>query len=357
MALPVYALFDAVVWHGRWTENRVLVTAKIAGALMTALAAVLLAVTARRFVSLAGALVVGLVFGVCSSAWSISSQALWRHSPAGLLMACGLALLVWPKGAQRRWLVPALSAVPLALSVWCRENLVLVVGAAAGYVALTAGRRALAGFVALAAVVGGGLLVLDAAHFGSPFQSALRTYAGQAAIREGVGQWDTPLWLGLYGMFLSPSRGLLVFSPVFLASGYGLWAGRRDPDRATWGFLGLAGLLALAPGFKWHWWWGGDSYGPRMAVDAVPFLVLLLVPAWQQAAGRRSHALAFAGLALFSAVVQAAGASRYDGLAWDERSPAESVNNHPERLLRWSDSQLLFYLRWPRTEPDRIPWR
>jgi hypothetical protein len=357
----VYAVFHGAVWQGRWTENRLLVTGKVAGALMTALSAVLLAMVARRFLSLGGALTVALVFGLCSSAWSISSQALWKHSPAALLVSAALALLLWPGGRDParpvKPLVPALAAVPLAFSAWCRENLVLVLAAAAVYVAVVHGRRAALWFAALAAPVVAGLLALDVAHFGSPLESAQRIYAAQAAAREGVRQWDTPLWLGVYGLLLSPSRGLLVFSPVFLASGYGLVAGRRDPERAAWLFLAAGALLAIAPGLKWHWWWGGDNYGPRMAVDALPFLVLLLVPAWRHAAGRRGLAVAFAAAALFSCLVQAAGALRYDGRAWDEPDLARSVNGHPERLLGWSDSQLLFYLRWPQTHPDRIPWR
>jgi hypothetical protein len=357
VALPVYAAFNVAVWRGTWSENRLMLTGKVAGALMTALAAVLLALAARRFLTLPGAVAVALLFGVCSSAWSISSQALWKHSPAGLLSAAGLALLVWPRTAPAPGWRVTLSALPLALSAWCRENMVLVAAATAIYVAVVYGRWAALRFAAVAAVVGSGLLALNAAHFGSPFESAQRIYALQAAAREGARQWDTPLWLGVYGMFLSPSRGLLMFSPVFLACGFGLWAGRRDPERATWVFLAVAGALALAPGLKWHWWWGGDNYGPRMSVDAVPYLALLLVPAWRHARGRRGLAVAFGVLALFSATVQAAGAINYDGMAWDERSPSESINRRPQRLLGWTDSQLLFYLRFPHTRPDRIPWR
>jgi hypothetical protein len=209
----------------------------------------------------------------------------------------------------------------------------------------------------VAAVVGGGLMLANTLHFGSPLQSAVQIHAAQSAVREGARQWDTPFLLGLYGMFLSPSRGLLVFSPVFLASALGLWAGRRDPERAAWFFLAAAGALAVAPSIKWHWWWGGDNYGPRMSVDAIPYWALLLVPAWRYAGERRALALAIMALALFSATVQGAGAWCYDGRAWDERSPSESVNHRPQRLLGWRDSQLLFYLHFPHTRPERIPWR
>jgi hypothetical protein len=300
---------------------------------------------------------VALLFGVASAAWSINSQALWKHSATGFFSAAGVALLVWPRAARPRLVVLALAAVPLALAAWCRENMALVVGAAAVYLWVVHGRKVALGFAAFAALVGGGLMLANTVHFGSPLQSAVQIHAAQSAVREGARQWDTPLWLGLYGMFLSPSRGLLVYSPVFLASALGLWAGRRDADRATWLFLAVAGALAVAPSIKWHWWWGGDNYGPRMSVDAIPFWALLLVPAWPYVAGRRALASVLVALALFSATVQTAGALCYDGRAWDERSPGDSINRHPERLLGWTDSQLLFYLRFPATRPERIPWR
>jgi hypothetical protein len=94
----------------------------------------------------------------------------------------------------------------------------------------------------------------------------------------------------------------------------------------------------------------------------MPLLALLLVPTWNHLTAcrpgqRRAWGAALGVLALFSLLVQGIGVLRYDGRAWDEPAPALSVNAHPERALRWSDSQLLFYLRWPPTRPERIPWR
>jgi hypothetical protein len=349
-ALPCYEVFDLVLGK-HWTENRLLMVGKLAGAGMTAAAALLIGLTARRYLSLLGAVVVMLVFGLCSPAWSISSQALWKHSPAGLAVAGGLALLLHPRETSR-WL--PLAAVPLAFAGWCRENLLLLLPLAVVYVAVIRGARTAAWFTALAALVAGALLILNWTHFGSPLGSAQRAYALAAAAQEHVRPWDTPPWLGLYGMLLSPSRGLFVYGPVFLASVVGLMVGWRQ---ATWRFLAAGAVVAMGPGFLWHWWWGGDNFGSRMTTDAAPFLALLIVPAWTWAAGRRAPAAAFGVAAIFSLVVQAAGAFTFDGKAWDERSPAESVNRHPERLLRWSDSQLVFYLRFPRTSPDRIHWR
>jgi hypothetical protein len=302
---------------------------------------------------------VALVVALGSPAWSVTSQALWKHSPAVLLTAAGLALMLWPAAARPARVTLALAAVPLTFAVWCRENLALVVIAAAVHVLWTRGRATAAAFVALAAVVAGALVALNLAHFGSPLHSGPLRHGIEVAQQKGASIWDTPLWFGVYGLFLSPSRGLFVYSPIFVASLWGAWLGWRHPERPVWLFLIAGALLTFAPSLKWHFWWGGAGYGPRLLADALPFFALLLVPVWPRVTSRRpvAVAVALATLALFSVAVHGIGAFKYDGRAWDEPGPGRSVDDHPERLFRWGDSQLVFYLRWPDTRPEHIPWR
>jgi hypothetical protein len=357
VAMPAYEVFHAL-WRGRWTENRLLIAGKVTAALMTAVAAVLLGIAARRFASFGTSLVVVLVFAVCSPAWSTSSQALWKDTPAVFLLATGLAMILWPSGRAPPSALLPLAAVPLGLSVWCRENLVLIVAAAAIYILRTRGKVSALSFSLVAALVIAGLVALNIAHFGTPLHSGALAHGTAVALQQGAHPWDTPIWVGLYGLLLSPSRGLLVYSPIFLASVVGVWLAIRGAERPAWVFLAASALLAFAPSIKWHFWWGGAGFGPRLMATTTPFLALLIIPTWRHLGGA-SHLLriAFAVLAIFSVTVQAAGAFRYDGRAWDEPNATQSIDSHPERLFRWSDSQLLFYLRWPSTSPDRIPWR
>ncbi len=358
LALPVFLAVDKLICHGHWNEDRLLVVGKVAGALFTALAALLLAITARRFGSLAASLAVMLAFALCSSVWSISSQGLWRQSPAGFLVAAGLCLMLWPEAARPDPRLLHLAGMPLGLSMWCRESLVLVAAGAVVYLWMVRGRRASVGYATLVGLMGVGLLVLNTLYWGAPF----RTGIGQTVLvyqqAERVDPWDTPIWMGLYGLFLSPSRGLFLYSPVFLASLWGAWVALRGKtERATWAFVTASAVLAFAVFVKIHWWWGGTVYGPRFMIDALPFFALLLVPAWPKVTANLALTVVFAVLALFSATVQMVGALKYDGKSWEDPSPDRRMEKHPERLLSWSDSQLWFYLRWPATRPDRIRWR
>jgi hypothetical protein len=100
-----------------------------------------------------------------------------------------------------------------------------------------------------------------------------------------------PTWAGLYGITLSPYRGLLFLSPVLALALPGLVLLWRERNlRRTVTLLGvvIAGFVFYVASYSY--WWGGDAIGPRFLVPAVPFMILPLartVDVWlDRAAGR-----------------------------------------------------------------------
>src|SRR5262249_51366636 len=95
------------------------------------------------------------------------------------------------------------------------------------------------------------------------------------------GLWRIPstatIWEALLGNLVSPSRGLLIFSPVLLFgfSGF-VFALREERDR--WLSIAFMTIVVL------HWiivsrapqWSGGAVYGPRFMIDIVPFLAYFI---------------------------------------------------------------------------------
>ncbi len=99
-------------------------------------------------------------------------------------------------------------------------------------------------------------------------------------------EWRGRFPEGLLGLWLSPSKGLLVYSPVFIYSLYGFWVSIKSlkskvsENRSVWFVLfGLVAFLHTLILGKWKHWYGGWSFGYRMASDILPYLVLLLIPA------------------------------------------------------------------------------
>lgn len=108
---------------------------------------------------------------------------------------------------------------------------------------------------------------------------------------------------GLAGMTISPSRGLLVYSPVFLITFYlsaRQWRQLVNHRLFLVSATIVAANLAIISSFKY--WWGGSCYGPRYLTDITPWLVYMtIVPVRQLllTGGHRSQrALVFISCAL-----------------------------------------------------------
>ena len=86
-------------------------------------------------------------------------------------------------------------------------------------------------------------------------------------------------WSGVPGLLVSPTRGLLVFSPFLVFIPVGLIQRLRTP-----GSRGLAVALSFAVAaqlllYSQADWRAGVSWGPRWLTDLLPILVWMLAPA------------------------------------------------------------------------------
>ncbi|HQR67315.1 MAG TPA: hypothetical protein PLB02_07980, partial [Thermoanaerobaculia bacterium] len=131
--------------------------------------------------------------------------------------------------------------------------------------------------------------------------AALNWFRFRSVLESGYGAearlFTTPLWTGLYGLLLSPNKGLLFYAPVTLLLPLGLrrlFAERRN----EFVFISSLAVFAVIPVAKWWSWEGGASWGPRLLYPILPFLVLASVGP----AARRGPARAFAVAALLVGV-------------------------------------------------------
>ena len=87
-------------------------------------------------------------------------------------------------------------------------------------------------------------------------------------------------WLGNFpesfvGIWVSPSKGLLIYSPIFIITLIGIWKGYRKDSLVSISFwIILIHTLVLS---KWKHWYGGYGYGYRMISDVIPFFI---IPIW-----------------------------------------------------------------------------
>ncbi|HOE66598.1 MAG TPA: hypothetical protein PLO62_08720 [Candidatus Hydrogenedentes bacterium] len=316
-ALPVIGPLTGVLgdWHLHqawlWQAGKCIAAAYAAGS------AALLVLVARSLIDGKSAFLVALAYGLGTCVWSVSSQGLTQHAPNEFFLMLGTFFLT-RVGRDRRQ--AAFSAAAYAWAVWCRPTSALVVCCALGYL-VWKDRRALVPFMVTGLPFAVALGVYNAYYLGSPFRFG-QTVGGEmlAEIKTGSPEvWQTPLWEGLAGHLVSPSRGLFVFSPFLLFAVWGAVRAWKRPEFAALRPLLVATALMLLVESKHFDWWSGLSYGYRHIVDLMPFAALSLVPVMPDIRRRRLLLAVFVALLAWSVGVQFLGAFAYDINGWNRR--------------------------------------
>ena len=311
---------------------------KLSASLIAALSGAVLFLALRRIASRSVSVVVALIYGLASNTWAISSQALWRQ---GLAELC-FAFLLWVL-----FRLPDLPSAPfwvgLALAVATAnrpEEGILIVP-----FLLYFGRRHWKKTPLFLAPLGAlGLLVF--AYNRYFFGTVLGVYVtGQVRGQipgTGSGAYIAllaSLPVGILGSLVSPSRGLLVYTPWTAFAFWGaarVWKGKSPdwsrPLLVTLATIGVAQLLG-AP------WWGGWGFGPRYSTDLLPFLAWFLVPVWPSIRARTALRLVFGAAVAIALWVEVVGAFYYPEGQWD--GWPVSVDLAPQRCWDWSDNQVL----------------
>lgn len=218
----------------------------------------------RHSAGLALAVVLAIAFG--SSIWTTCSRALFQHGPA---IACGAATLWTLVAGQRRRVWFTATGAFAVLSYVMRPTGAVVVIAVTLYMFLRQ-RRYVLPYLAAAGLVGGAFLAVNLATYGK----LLPAYYSTDRLAD-------PSLAGevLAGLLVSPARGLFVYSPFLLLAPVSLlWqlCTRRLTalDGMCWGVIALHSIVAS----QFEHWWGGDSWGPRLMADLIPFLAFVLLP-------------------------------------------------------------------------------
>jgi hypothetical protein len=147
----------------------------------------------------------------------------------------------------------------------------------------------------------------------------------------------------VFGVLFSPGRGLFVYQPwMLLLPLLCKRTIRHDPARllpAGWYafcFAAMACHIALIG--SWGIWWGGYSWGSRLASEVVPVAGLLIV----RPVGRLLRWwwgwILLAGIGCFGIAVHY-NYTHGKGIFWNI---AADIDRHPERLWDWEDPPFLY---------------
>ena len=303
---------------------------KIDASLILGATSVVVFFIASLFLNVRRAAMLTLIFGLATSAYSIAGRALWQHTPSMFLLSVIILMLL---KAEKRPALAAWAGIPVALSYTVRPTDSLFVAIFTIYVAVRH-RACLVRYLLAALPIAVAFLAYNFSIYHSPFAPYYQNSL------DGIYPSN---WLkaakGLAGNLVSPSRGLFVYTPVFLFSVWSMWKRMWQSALSNW--LGsLAAMHAIAIGLYTYCWWAGHCYGPRFFTDLTPVFVLFLIPFfanWAQLS--RYTRTAFVICVLVGLGIHLRGGWSTAVYAWNV-TPA-NVDQFPERAWDWSDPQFL----------------
>ncbi len=127
------------------------------------------------------------------------------------------------------------------------------------------------------------LLLYNWSFFGGPFSTGY-------GYGTGPQNFNTPLYEGLYGLLLSPGKGLLWYALPLLISIAG-FTGFRRRHRAEAMFIIVLASSMLAVFGSFYAWHGDGAWGPRLITPIVPFLLLPALVVIQRATAQKPQAV------------------------------------------------------------------
>lgn len=246
--------------------------------------------------------------------WSDVSRSAWSQGPAILMFVVALLLVV--RSEQRPWLA-GLSGLPLAIAYTLRPSAAIVIVAFAAWL-LFFHRRWVFAYAAGVVAVLAPWAAVNQHFYGTylqPYHSASRA--------EFLPPWIDE---SMVGTLFSANRGLFVFVPILIVVvPLALWrVCRRKADsiEVLSLFVGVALWLAVCSISDWV---GGNSFGPRLLADLLPFLMILSVPVVVavlrlRRSFRKAVALGMISVLLLGGVaINGSGAMLHSGWCWNDR--------------------------------------
>ncbi len=269
-------------------------------ALLCALTLILAAAVARCYVAPWPALVIAAILVFGTTLTSALGTALWNiNFTVVLLLLCLLLLARYDVGdtlTPHPWLLGTL----LFVAYLCRPTTLLLVVLVWLYL-LARSRRASTQVTARAVAAFVIPLALFALYSSDEYGLPLPPYylpeqhgMSSAHFLNGVpgGGEGRSLLVVLYGLLLSPSRGLFVYSPMLLVALLAAPLALLQRGRRLITLLALAWIGAhIALLLRHNIWWGGHGYGPRLSTDVIPAFILLAPVTWAALAEKHMAAL------------------------------------------------------------------
>lgn len=218
-------------------------------------------ISQKRLKSSKKTLLLTIIYAFATNTFSTSSQGLWQQTSSQLLFTAGILLLDYKKYG---W-----AGLIFGFSYMARPTNIISIGIFGLYI-LWINRTKIFKYASMAIIP----FILDALLNRYLFGSLLNIEYG-----DRFADFYEKLIVGGLGLWVSPSKGVLIVSPILVFIFYGIYkyvkGWKNNPFEIAIILIILFHSIALG---KWYAWYGGYAWGYRMMTEIIPYMVLLLIP-------------------------------------------------------------------------------
>lgn len=295
---------------------------------ITTLTAVIIYLMAREQLNIKKSLLFCGIFAFCTPAFSVASRGMWSHGPEMLMLAIFMYLYFLSEKEGRRWVIQ-LGSLPLALWFIIRPTGIVLLFLFLVYLFYKRSKFFfLACFWALIPLLM--FFFVSNTLYGSWLPSYYEIQ------RVGI---HPHFFEALIGNLISPSRGLLVYSPLFLLSLLYFMIALLDKRITQFDILLFLMLISQYIIFSaFPAWWSGHSYGQRYLSSMTPIFIYFLLPYFT-----RSHkgitTSIVSILITVSFIIHVRGAVVWGTWLWNVNP--SNIDVSTERLWDWRDPAFL----------------
>lgn len=325
--LPVYLI--AYIFGVNLLRNSFLLS-MLSSSMISSISVVFMYLCLRKVCRRQGAAIFfALIYALATCVWSVASRGIYQHGPSLLFITISLYIL-FNKSSN---LIPY-AGLFLGMAVFNRPTNILIALPLTFYIFFRH-RNEFMKYILLAGIPAFFLCLYSYVYFGDII------CLGQGRSLFGlIKDFSSGNFLpALAGLLFSPSRGLFIFSPIFIFSfGYLFYALFSKKTESIYKYLSISVISLVLLYSKWPMWWGGHSFGYRLLIELIPMLIIFLAVCWERVIVNYWYLKSiFLCFLLVSVYIHFLGAFYYpSGFNWIPNN----IDHHPERLWDVKDAEI-----------------
>lgn len=347
LATPIYSIIYTLLQLIQYPINIgnpgfaliVTIMEKLCASLIASLSVVFIFLSLKELLNKKIAFICTVIFAFATNTWTVSSQGLWQHGMAELLLSMMIYFVIINENRITNRNVAYLGVLSGLFMFNRPVDSVLLIPFFI-YILLL-GRKSFVYYLLIMFLSAMPFLFYNLYYFNSFF-------GGYNSLISAF-VFDIEFITRFAGLLINPNRGLFVYTPILILSIFGYFKIKKmeNPNLRLFLLTCAISVLSLVIVYSFfRVWWAGWSYGPRFFTDILPIMIIFLgfylKDRFNFSSLNKKNIFTLSVILLlisWSISVQIIGVFCYPNGNWN--GEPKNVDFHPERLWYLNDTQIM----------------